>query len=269
MIPDYQTLMRPVLDVAKNGEVSVKHAVARLASDLHLTESEKSELLPSGRQTVIANRVHWAKTYLKQAGLVDATRRGHFRITAQGKAALESSRKIDRKYLLQFPSFVEFVERGKKPDLDNEEREVVVAETTSTPDEQIRKAFDQINEALTVELLDRVRESAPEFFENLIVELLVAMGYGGTSEDPGRALGRSGDEGVDGVIDQDPLGVDQIYIQAKRYKDGNPVGPGAIRDFFGSLSLKHAHKGIFVTTSVFTGPAVQTARGLLIAYCTH
>jgi restriction system protein len=133
---------------------------------------------------------------------------------------------------------------------------------TATPDETLRKAHSAIEAALSAELLDRVREAPPAFFERLIVELLVAMGYGGTSEEAGRALGQSGDDGVDGVIDQDPRGVDQIYVQAKRYSEGNNIGPAAIRDFFGALSLKKAHKGIFVTTSTFSSSAVQTARDL-------
>lgn len=260
MIPDYQTLMRPVLEAAADGEVSVGDVVMRLASKLGLSQDEAAQLLPSGRQAIFANRVHWAKTYLKQAGLVAITRRGHFRITESGRAALESGTKIDRRYLLQFPAFLEFSERSNAPD----EIPTVASppDEKATPDETIRKAFDQINSALTVDLIERVRSAPPEFFESLLVDLLIAMGYGGTSEEPGRALGRSGDDGVDGVIDQDPLGVDQIFVQAKRYQDGNAVGPGAIRDFFGSLGLKRAQKGIFVTTSAFTDAATRTARDL-------
>lgn len=143
---------------------------------------------------------------------------------------------------MQFPVFVAFVERSRDSAMQDDAAPVM--EAVPTPDEIIRKAFEQINDALSADLLDRVRDGSPVFFEDLLVELLVAMGYGGTSDDPGKALGKSGDDGVDGVIDQDPLGVDQIYVQAKRYKAGNTVGPGAIRDFYGSLSLKRAHKGI-------------------------
>jgi restriction system protein len=259
--PDYQAVMRPVLDAASHGEISVANAIAKISNDLDLKESERAELLPSGRQTVIANRVHWAKTYLKQAGLVEITKRGHFRITSEGRIALSSVEEIDRKFLLKYNSFVQFTERSRTAETaDGDGTSVELNETT--PDEAIRKAFDEINEALTAELLDRVRDAPPAFFESLIVELLVAMGYGGTAEEPGKILGQTGDDGVDGVIDQDPLGVDQIYLQAKRCQAGNSIGPGAVRDFYGSLSLKRAHKGIFVTTSTFTASAIQTARNL-------
>jgi restriction system protein len=262
MIPDYQTLMRPVLQASATGEVRIGEVVDQLADKLALSDDDREELLPSGKQTKFANRVHWAKSYLKQAGLVRATRRGHFTITDRGREALaETGVEINRTYLERFPEFLEFQSRTRDADTsasDSTARE----EEAATPDEVLRAAHRKINAALSAELLDRVREASPAFFENVIIELLLAMGYGGTSEDAGRALGRSGDDGVDGVIDQDPLGVDQIYVQAKRYKDGNSIGSGAIRDFFGALSLKKAQKGIFVTTSTFSASAVQTARDL-------
>jgi restriction system protein len=257
MIPDYQTLMRPVLECAQHGEVQINDVVNKIADQYGLTQAEREELLPSGRQTAIYNRTQWAKTYLKQAGLLKATRRGHFVVTERGRAALQNAdAQIDRQYLMQYDEFQEFQSRSKtaEPVADADEPVSKV-----TPDEALRKAHKLINESLAEELLDRVREAPPAFFEGLIVDLMLAMGYGGTSEDAGRAIGRSGDDGVDGVIDQDPLGVDQIYIQAKRYKDGNNVGPGAIRDFFGALNIKRAAKGIFVTTSAFSSSALDTA----------
>lgn len=253
--------MRPVLEAASHGEISVAMAVAKIADELTLTVSERADLLPSGRQSIFANRVHWAKTYLKQAGLIESTKRGHFRITSEGRTALLSGEEINRNFLLKYDSFVQFTERSRTAETVYAKVDPTEVDAT-TPDEAIRKAFDEINDALTAELIDRVRNSPPAFFESLIVELLVAMGYGGTAEEPGKALGQTGDDGVDGVIDQDPLGVDQIYLQAKRYQAGNSIGSGAIRDFYGSLSLKKAHKGIFVTTSTFTASAVQTARDL-------
>ncbi len=262
MIPDYQTLMRPVLECAAEHEVRIGDVVDTLAAKLGLTADERVELLPSGKQSRFANRVHWAKSYLKQAGLVTATKRGHFIITDRGKAALaEAGATIDNAYLEKFTDFKEFQERTKVTD------DIAPAGPTepgieATPDEVLRAAHEKINLALSAELLDRVRQSSPEFFEQLIVQLLLAMGYGGSTADAGRALGRSGDDGVDGVIDQDPLGVDQIYLQAKRYAAGNAVGSPAIRDFYGSLSLKRAHKGIFVTTSTFSASAIETAKGL-------
>tara|TARA_R110002110_G_scaffold71027_10_gene190056 strand:- start:119 stop:1027 length:909 start_codon:yes stop_codon:yes gene_type:complete len=262
MIPDYQTLMRPVLECAAEGEVRITDVVDRVADKFGLSEDERNEVLPSGKQTRFSNRVNWAKSYLKQAGLVKATKRAHFIITDRGKQALsDQAVEINKSYLSRFPEFQEFQSRTK----DEDETAAITSvgdEISATPDEVLRAAHKKINAALSEELLDRVREASPAFFENLIVELLLAMGYGGTSEDAGRALGKSGDDGVDGVIDQDPLGVDQIYVQAKRYAESNGIGAGAIRDFFGALSLKKAQKGIFVTTSSFSQSAVQTARDL-------
>lgn len=260
-IPDYQTLMRPVLEHAAKGEVRIGALIETLSEQLGLSPEEREEMLPSGKQTVFANRVHWAKTYLKQAGLVAPTRRGHFIITDRGRAALaDPNTRIDNAFLKQFDEFLAFQGRGSERDPD----EVAPTEKQAeiTPDEALRSAHKAINDSLASDLLDRVRQSSPAFFEDLLVSLFVAMGYGGSTEEAGRALGRSGDDGVDGVIDQDPLGVDQIYLQAKRYGEGNNIGPGAIRDFFGALSLKRATKGIFVTTSAFSSAAIDTARGL-------
>ena len=262
MIPDYQTLMRPVLECASSGEVRISDVVEQLANKFGLTADERAALLPSGKQTTFANRVHWAKSYLKQAGLVEITRRGQFKITDKGRAALaDKAANINTSYLEQFEDFQSF--RGRVHDAEADAPKTTdLPEPSSTPDEALRRAHSAITGALSADLLDRVQKAPPAFFERLIVDLLLAMGYGGTSEEAGRALGQSGDDGVDGVIDQDPLGVDQIYVQAKRYSDGNNIGAGAMRDFFGALSLKKAQKGIFVTTSAFSPAAVQTARDL-------
>ncbi|MEO3431995.1 winged helix-turn-helix domain-containing protein [Inquilinus sp. CAU 1745] len=262
MIPDYQTLMRPVLECSRDGEIRIGDLIDVLADQFDLTDEERIELLPSGKQTRFANRVHWAKSYLKQGGLVKPTRRGFFTITDRGKAALaDAGNQINKTFLEQFDEFKAFQNRTRETDLEDIAPTEELA-SAATPDEVLREAHQRINTALSEELLDRVREASPAFFEYLIVQLLLAMDYGGTSEDAGRALGRSGDGGIDGVIDQDPLGIDQIYLQAKRYADGNVIGAGAIRDFFGALSLKKAHKGIFVTTSLFSPSAIQTARDL-------
>ena len=260
MIPDYQTLMKPVLKCSENGEIKISEVVEALAEQFSLTEEERAELLPSGKQTTFANRVHWAKTYLLKAGLVETTRRGYFVITQRGKEALiNTSTTIDNTYLKQFDEFKAF--QGLSNDNnDTAEQDQGLAKTT--PDEELRIAYKKINTALQTDILQRVRAVTPSFFEEVIVELLLAMGYGGAVEDAGRALGRSGDNGVDGVIDQDPLGVDQIYVQAKRYAEGNNVGAGDIRDFFGALNLKKAQKGIFITTSAFSPSAAQTAKDL-------
>ena len=262
MIPDYQTLMRPVLECASSGEVRISDVVEELANKFGLTADERAALLPSGKQTTFANRVHWAKSYLKQAGLVEITRRGQFRITDRGRTSLgDKAANINSSYLEQFEDFQNF--RARVHDAETDAPKTAdLPELSSTPDEALRRAHSAITNALSADLLDRVQKATPAFFERVIVDLLLAMGYGGTSEEAGRALGQSGDDGVDGVIDQDPLGVDQIYVQAKRYSEGNNIGAGAIRDFFGALSLKKAQKGIFVTTSAFSTSAVQTARDL-------
>ena len=265
MIPDFQTVMRPVLECASKGEARIRDVIDELADSFGLSVEEKEELVPSGRQTRFANRVHWAKTYLKQAGLIQPTKRGHFTITDRGREALgRSDLEINTNFLEQFGDFAEFRTRtriqgeigpGPGPGQDQ-------TDNTATPDEVLRATHNRINSALAVELLDRVISAPPGFLEKVILRLLLAMGYGGTSEEAGKALGGSGDDGVDGVIDQDPLGVDQVYVQAKRYALNNTVGPSAIRDFFGAINLKRAQKGIFITTSSFSQSAIQTAKEL-------
>jgi restriction system protein len=248
-VPDYQSLMLPVLRAAAAGEQRISTVVQSLGEELGLSEVARAALLASGRQSVFANRVHWAKTYLAKAGLVEGTRRGHFRLTRRGADVLAANpERIDNRFLSRFEEFRQFSDRSAKPADDEVVPEPADA-AEQTPDEIMRAA----------QLLDRVRAAPPDFFERLIVNLLLAMGYGGSAADAGRALGRSGDDGVDGVIDQDALGLDRVYIQAKRYAAGNTVGPGAIRDFFGSLDRHKAAKGLFVTTSNFTSSARETA----------
>jgi restriction system protein len=258
-VPDYQSLMLPVLRAAADGEKRIGAVVQSLGEELGLSEAARAALLASGRQTIFANRVHWAKTYLAKAGLVEATRRGHFRLTQRGADVLAASpERIDNRFLSRFEEFRQFSDRSAQPTDDEVVPELADA-AEQTPDEIMRAAHRRIEAALAEELLDRVRSAPPDFFERLIVNLLLAMGYGGSAADAGRALGRSGDDGVDGVIDQDALGLDRVYIQAKRYAAGNSVGPGAIRDFFGSLDRHKAAKGLFVTTSGFTSSARETA----------
>lgn len=263
-IPDYQSLMLPVLRTAEHGEVRIGDVIESLAGVLNLGEGARNALLASGRQTIFANRVHWAKTYLAKAGLVEATRRGHFRITPRGEEVLAAAPdRIDNRFLARFEEFRAFTDRGASPSTEETDPIKVIANTTeATPDEIMRAAHRRIDAALAEDLLDRVCAAPPDFFERLIVDLLLAMGYGGSAAEAGRALGRSGDDGVDGVIDQDELGLDRVYIQAKRYAAGNSVGSGAIRDFFGSLDRHKAAKGLFVTTSSFTTGARDTAEYL-------
>ncbi|KAB7683160.1 restriction endonuclease [Plesiomonas shigelloides] len=264
MIPNYQVFMRPFLEVvnAANGrEVKLRDIINRIAENFQLTQEELQERLPSGKQTVLDNRIGWARTYLAKAGLIEVTRRAHFVITERGRTALSNANTvIDNNYLKQFDEFIAFKDHrnGKSEQIQSN---LNGAEET-TPDEILCAAYKQINEVLVSELLSRTRKVSPAFFEQLLIELLLAMGYGGSGEGMAHTLGKTGDNGVDGVINQDPLGVDQVYIQAKRYTDGNNVCSSDIRDFFGALNLKKAQKGIFITTSDFTSSAVQTAKNL-------
>lgn len=266
MIPDFQTLMLPVLCAAADGEVKVGDVIERLSLEFELTPDEKAALLPSGRQTTFANRTHWAKSYLAKAGLIEATGRGRFRITEQGKKVLASApTQIDIRFLEQFPSFRAFQDRSRGTSQDAVSSEVGAKDAQDAslaPDETMRLAQRQLENALGAELLDRIIAATPDFFERMVVKLLSAMGYGGSIADAARALGKSGDGGVDGVIDQDALGLDRVYVQAKRYALDNPVGASAIRDFFGSLDRFKATKGLFVTTSTFTQSARETSEFL-------
>lgn len=266
MIPHFQELTRPVLEAASRGEVKIGDVVEQLAQSFGLTSDERETLIPSGGQTVLANRAHWAKTYLTQAGLLERTGRGRFKITADGQSALQSAPpRIDIEFLKQFPSFREFQTRSRIDTEGQTEEEVEQnsnGNASLAPDEAMRSAQRRLEEALAAELLERIGASPPDFFERMVVKLLSAMGYGGSVAEAARALGRSGDGGVDGVIDQDALGLDRVYVQAKRYAVNNPVGAGAVRDFFGSLDRFKATKGLFVTTSSFTQSARETSEYL-------
>jgi restriction system protein len=264
-IPDFQTLMLPLLRLSDKKEWRISDAVEQLASDYNLTPEERALLLPSGRQTSFANRVAWAKAYLAKAGLIKATKRAHFFSSKEGKKVLANPPdRITIKFLSQFPDFQLF-RKTNEEESENKwtQPSLIVQDSPLTPDEVIRSAFQRLEQELADELLLKIRSSTPAFFESLVVRLLLAMGYGGSVTELNKALvGGAGDGGVDGVIDQDILGLDRIYVQAKRYAEGNAVGPAAIRDFFGSLDRFKANKGLFVTASTFTSSARETA-GLL------
>lgn len=268
MIPNYQAFMRPFLEVvnAANGkEVKLRDVINQLAERFELSEEERTERLPSGKQAILDNRIGWARTYLTKSGLLETTRRAHFIITERGVQALQDKGAvIDNQYLKQFDEFIAFKDQ-KNGDSSLQPQECNAVDSAAdqiTPDEVLRGAYKQINEALAADILSRTRQVEPAFFEQLLIELLLAMGYGGSGAGMAHTLGKTGDNGVDGVINQDPLGVDQVYIQAKRYAEGNNIGAGEVRDFFGALNLKKAQKGIFITTSDFTSSAIQTAKGL-------
>ena len=259
-IPDFQSLMLPVLKEAQHGEVRIGAVVESLADAFALTSQQRAHLLPSGKQSTFANRVHWAKSYLGKAELIEATKRGHFKATERGIELLKAPPpKINIGFLNQYPEFKLF--KGGQETSSNATEEVAQP-SSLTPDEQMRRAHSQIERELAEEMLEKILAAPPAFFEQLVVNFVTAMGYGGSVADAGQALGQSGDGGVDGVINEDALGLDRIYVQAKRYKDGNVVGPGAIRDFFGALDQFKARKGLFVTTSTFSSSAVKTTEGL-------
>lgn len=247
-IPDFQTLMLPLLELAADGaERSVREAVGPLADRFGLTGEERRALLPSGRQPVFYNRVAWAVVYLAQAGLLERTRRGYFRITDRGREVLrDRPERVDVRYLHRFPGFQEFRRRRRVPPSEPSPEE-------ATPDEALADAYQRHRQALAAELLPLVKSASPGFFERLVVDLLLAMGYGGSREEAGRALGGSGDEGIDGVISEDRLGLDVIYLQAKRWD--RPVGRPEVQRFAGALQGHRARKGVFITTSTFTGEA--------------
>lgn len=249
--------MLPVLKASTAGEVKISDVVTLLGKQLALSEEELSDLLPSGKQTTFANRVNWAKSYLGKAGLITLTKRGHFEISTRGKTVLASPPPIiNIKFLESFPEFKEFRGANGQPSATPQPETVNLKDLT--PDEVIRSAYGELHDSLSSELLSKILAAPPEFFERLVVQLLIAMGYGGSAIEAGKALGKSGDGGVDGVIDQDALGLDRIYVQAKRYTDSK-VSSGEIRDFFGSLDRFKASKGLFVTTSSFSPAAKETA----------
>lgn len=245
-IPDYQTLMLPLLKSISDGqEHKTREILNSLSNEFGLTEEERKELLPSGQQPIINNRVGWARTYMLKAGLLSAPKRGYIKITEKGLEVLEQNPdRIDVKFLEQFPEFIEFrtikKETSKETTKDEEEIEDI------TPDELMEEGYNSINASLAQELLEKLRSVDPYFFEEVVGKLLTAMGYGRFKATPG-----SGDEGVDGIVYQDKLGLDKIFFQAKRYGEENSVTARDVRDFVGTLDLHGVNKGIFITTSRF------------------
>lgn len=260
-IPDYQTLMLPVLQLAAAGETRVPEAAEKIAALFKLSDAEREEILPSGRQRVLHNRIHWAKFYLAKAGLLESPKRGLFRATPEGKALLANNpASIDNENLKAYPSFVEFQQTSATGKPKSEKLVIkAAAASPATPEEQIDAAQAVLHSALSGDLLQRTLDNSPDFFERLIVELLVGMGYGGSHENAALKLGKSGDNGVDGVIDEDRLGLDRIYVQAKRYSPQNTVQRSEVQAFVGSLVGFGASKGVFVTTSKFSSGAHEYA----------
>lgn len=258
-IPDYETLMLPLLSRLASGDTLVlKEVMAELANDFELTPEDRAQLLPSGGTLTFASRVGWAKTYLKKAGLVQQPKRGLVQITDQGKAVLaQKLARIDAKYLEQFSAFQEFRNGSRERPVLAGVEEALPLSSDLTPDEVIDAAYQRSVLALADEVLERVKSCSSIYFERLVVQLLIKMGYGGSREEAGRAVGRSGDGGIDGIINEDRLGLDAIYLQAKRWE--GVVGRPEIMKFVGALAGQRANKGVFITTSWFTQEAKDYA----------
>jgi len=252
-VPDFQSFFKPLLEFALDGkEHSLREAREALAENLRLTDDDLSELLPSGTQGKFDNRVAWAKSYLVHAKALDGTKRGYFKITDRGRDLLnQGHERISIKVLDQYPEFVEFHKSNRQSD----STDVGIVDTNSTPEEMLQDAYQSIRSDLANELLDKVINNSPTFFEHLVVDLLIAMGYGGSRADAGKSIGRSGDEGIDGIIKEDRLGLDVIYLQAKKWDRDNTVGRPEIQKFVGALHGKRAKKGVFITTGRFSEDA--------------
>lgn len=250
-IPDYQSLMLPLLKFGRDKkEHSLREAIEFLADEFDLTEQERREMLPSGLQARFSNRVSWARTYIQQAGLLKSEKRGFFQITDLGLEELKKNpTRINVKYLEDFPEFQDFRNRSKR------KSRVKAEDTKETPEELIESAYQRLRDDLVAEIIEYIKNMSPTFFERLVVDLLVKMGYGGTRKDAGESIGRSGDGGIDGVIKEDRLGLDIVYIQAKRWEAS--VGRPEIQKFAGALLGRKGKKGIFITTSSFSKEAEQ------------
>jgi restriction system protein len=257
-IPDYQSIMLPLLELAaaKRAEMTTGEVIQALASRLSLTDDDLKEMLPSGTQGKFANRVGWALSYLKQAGLLESTRRGCYKITRSGEELLEEKpERVDVNLLKRYPEFVEFLQRkGTRAAARGDAQESQFEKGATTPLEALESAYENLRSDLANELLAKLKKVPPASFEQIVVELLVKMGYGGSRADAGKAVGRSGDGGIDGIIKEDKLGLDVVYVQAKRW-DNNAVGRPDVMQFAGALQAQRASKGIFITTSWFTDDA--------------
>lgn len=258
-IPDYETLMLPLLRCVGDSKVhQFSQVVTRLAEEFKVSEAELQELLPSGRYPVFRSRVGWAKTYLTKAKLVALPSRGNLQITPKGIDALKKNpKRIDGEFLRHYPEFLEFQGRKKEGQGTKQGSQI-----EQTPTELLEFAYAEIKKSIAQELLEQVKQSSPQFFEKLVVDLLVAMGYGGNLRNAGEVTGKSGDGGIDGVINEDVLGLSKIYVQAKRWNGESPVSSPDMQRFVGALTKRHASKGVFITTARFSESASEFVKGL-------
>jgi len=250
-VPDFQSFFKPLLDIALDGnEHTIREAREAISKVFNLTERELEERLPSGTQTTFENRVYWAKSYFIQAKVLESPKRGSFKITVRGlELYKQGHERIDIKILNQYPEFKEFHTASKTIKKENIEQE----NQYETPEELLQKSYLSIRKELAVNILERIKLNSPIFFENLVVDLMVAMGYGGTRSDASEILGKTGDEGIDGIIKEDRLGLDVIYLQAKRWE--GTVGRPEVQKFVGALHGQRAKKGVFITTGRFSNDA--------------
>lgn len=259
-VPDFQSLMLPLLQAMTHEPLLIADLRNRVAAALHLSADDRAELLPSGRQPVFVNRISWANIALERAGLVERTGRGQYRITEEGSKVLSTSpQRIDIAFLYRYPKYREWRVLIRKAGESAPSDSVNAASPLHTPEEIIEGTHRALTEQLEATLLERMREVTPATFEHMMVELLIAMGYGGGRREMGEALGRSGDGGIDGVVKEDSLGLEVVYLQAKRYAADHAVGAPDINAFVGALIGRRATKGVFVTTSSFTQPAREYA----------
>lgn len=260
-VPDFQKMMLPFLEFLRDGnEHSYREIAVAIAEHYKLTDEEIGEMIPSKKQTKLVNRIYWISTYFRKSLVIEQPHRGLLRITERGKQLIgQNLPKIDMKTLEIYPEYLEFRDKKNQSLVSNIPNVVETAES-KTPDETLEDAYRIIRGGLATEILEKVKSCSPIFFERLVVELLVKMGYGGTREDAGQAIGRSGDEGIDGIIKEDRLGLDVIYLQAKRW-EGNVSRP-EIQKFAGALQGKRAKKGVFITTSEFTKEARDFAASI-------
>lgn len=259
-IPDYQSIMAPLLRLSNDGEIhKFRAAIEELSTYFKLTDDERKELLPSGKQPTFDNRVGWARTYMTKAGLLLSPKRGLFQITDRGKDVLSKNpENINVKYLGQFPEFIEF--RQLKKEKNNYQKDIEEPTSFITPEENLENSHQTLRSELGSEILTTIKSCSPDFFEQLIIDLLVIMGYGGSRKEAGEVIGRSGDEGIDGIIKEDSLGLDIIYLQAKKWE--NVIGRPEIQKFAGALQGQRAKKGIFITTSWFSKEALEYIKGI-------
>ncbi len=256
-VPDFQSLMLPALKVfADGGEQSLSRVRERIAAAEGLSAEDLREMLPNGRQAVFVNRVSWAVIYMERARLLERVRRGVYRLTQEGEGLLSRKpSRIDMNLLGEYPDFAEWRQRANAPPPGKDTTSRQDEEISDTPEEALDRAARQLTSALEADVLHRVRDAAPVFLERVVVDLLIAMGYGGGNAAMGRVTGRSGDGGIDGTIREDALGLDEVYVQAKKYAEGNAVGENDLRNFAGAIDAAGTTKGVFVTTARFTRAA--------------